>query len=153
MGQLYLCHSVPRVSLVRAGCTTGRWGLGRRVYWMHFPTLCNPAPIIRVFISPLMSLQILTFVPRYINVCTCLTCIHQFLRENSLMVLVSLLLFWIYRSMFGLFSVNPLPSDSDFFFKIINPLKAELNPICHPLTLLGAHHIFHVSGLRVKRFC
>jgi len=32
----------------------------------------------------------------------------------------------------------------------INPLNAELNPICHLLTLLGAHHIFHVSGLRVN---
>jgi hypothetical protein len=27
----------------------------------------------------------------------------------------------------------------------INPLKAELNPICHLLALLGSHHIFHVS--------
>ena len=34
--------------------------------------------------------------------------------------------------------------------KIINPLKTELNPTCH-LELLGAHHIFHVRGLRVKR--
>jgi len=33
---------------------------------------------------------------------------------------------------------------------MLNPLNAELNPICHLLTLLGAHHIFHVSGLRVK---
>ena len=31
---------------------------------------------------------------------------------------------------------------------IINPSNAELNPICHLLALLGAHHIFHVSGLR-----
>ena len=31
-----------------------------------------------------------------------------------------------------------------------NSLNAELNPICHLLALLGAHHIFHVSGLRVK---
>ena len=31
-----------------------------------------------------------------------------------------------------------------------NPLNAELNPICHLLGLLGAHHIFHVSGLRVN---
>jgi hypothetical protein len=31
-----------------------------------------------------------------------------------------------------------------------NPLHAELNPACHLLTLLGAHHIFHVSGLRVN---
>jgi hypothetical protein len=33
---------------------------------------------------------------------------------------------------------------------LINLLNAELNPICHLLALLGAHHIFHVSGLRVK---
>jgi len=32
----------------------------------------------------------------------------------------------------------------------VNPLNAELNPICHLLALLGTHHIFHVSGLRVN---
>ena len=32
----------------------------------------------------------------------------------------------------------------------VNPLNAELNPIFHLLALLGAHHIFHVSGLRVN---
>ena len=32
----------------------------------------------------------------------------------------------------------------------INPLNAELIPICHLLALLGAHHILHVSGIRVK---
>jgi hypothetical protein len=32
----------------------------------------------------------------------------------------------------------------------INPLNAELNPICHLLTLLGAHHILHVSRIRVR---
>ena len=31
-----------------------------------------------------------------------------------------------------------------------NPLNAKLNPICHLLALLGAHHIFHVSRIRVK---
>ena len=31
----------------------------------------------------------------------------------------------------------------------INPLNAELNPICHSLALLGAHHILHVSRIRV----
>jgi len=36
---------------------------------------------------------------------------------------------------------------------MVNPLKAELNPFCHLLALLGAHHIFHVSGLRVKVLC
>jgi len=31
-----------------------------------------------------------------------------------------------------------------------NPLNAELNPICHMLALLGAHHILHVSRIRVN---
>jgi hypothetical protein len=35
----------------------------------------------------------------------------------------------------------------------INPLNAELNPICRLLALLGAHHILHVSRLRVKERC
>ena len=30
----------------------------------------------------------------------------------------------------------------------INPLRAELNPICHLLALLGTHHILHVSRIR-----
>jgi hypothetical protein len=34
--------------------------------------------------------------------------------------------------------------------ELINPLNAELNPICHLLALLGAHHILHVSRIRVK---
>jgi len=33
---------------------------------------------------------------------------------------------------------------------VLNPLNAELIPICHLLALLRAHHIFHVSGIRVK---
>ena len=32
----------------------------------------------------------------------------------------------------------------------INPLNAELKPICHLLALLGVHHILHVSRKRVK---
>jgi len=34
--------------------------------------------------------------------------------------------------------------------KVINPLNPELNSICQLLALLGAHYIFHVSGLRVN---
>jgi hypothetical protein len=34
-----------------------------------------------------------------------------------------------------------------FFF---NPLKAELNFICHLLALLGTHHVLNVSGVRVN---
>jgi len=33
---------------------------------------------------------------------------------------------------------------------LINPLNAELNPICHLLALLGAHHFLHVGRIRVK---
>jgi hypothetical protein len=32
----------------------------------------------------------------------------------------------------------------------LNPLNAELNPICHLLALLGAHPISHVSRIRVN---
>jgi hypothetical protein len=32
----------------------------------------------------------------------------------------------------------------------INPLKADLNPICHLLALLGAHPILHISRIRVN---
>jgi len=32
----------------------------------------------------------------------------------------------------------------------INPLNAKLNPICHLLALLQAHHILHISRRRVK---
>jgi hypothetical protein len=32
----------------------------------------------------------------------------------------------------------------------LNPLNAELNSICHLLALLGAHHILHVSRIRVN---
>jgi len=33
---------------------------------------------------------------------------------------------------------------------LFNPLKAELNPICHLLASLGAHHILYVSRIRVN---
>jgi hypothetical protein len=43
-------------------------------------------------------------------------------------------------------------NSAEFIYAKINfnPLNAELNPICHLLSLLGAHPIFHVSGLRIK---
>jgi hypothetical protein len=34
----------------------------------------------------------------------------------------------------------------------INPSNARLNPICHLLALLGAHHILHVNRIRVNVF-
>ena len=35
-------------------------------------------------------------------------------------------------------------------FGLVQPLNAELNPMCHLLTLLGAHYILHVSRVRVE---
>ena len=35
---------------------------------------------------------------------------------------------------------------------VLKPLIAELNPICHLLALSGAHHILHVSRVRVKPY-
>ena len=43
--------------------------------------------------------------------------------------------------------VNPVHAPSTHFF---NPLNANLNPISHLLALVGAHHILHVSRVRVK---
>jgi hypothetical protein len=39
---------------------------------------------------------------------------------------------------------------SSQIFAEINPLNAKLNPTCHLLALLGAHHFLHVSRIRVK---
>ena len=42
------------------------------------------------------------------------------------------------------------PCTRIYYYIFINPLNAELNPICHLLALLGAHHIFHVRRIRVN---
>jgi hypothetical protein len=36
-------------------------------------------------------------------------------------------------------------------FTNFNTLNAELNPTCHLLALLGAHHILHVSRISVRQ--
>jgi len=41
-------------------------------------------------------------------------------------------------------------SSNDSQLIYLNPLNAQLNPICHLLTLLGVHHILHVSRIWVK---
>jgi hypothetical protein len=45
----------------------------------------------------------------------------------------------------GLYIINPR------VLYEFNPLNTELNPICHLLALLGAHHILHISRIRVNR--
>jgi len=37
-----------------------------------------------------------------------------------------------------------------YYVAEVNPLNAELNPICCLLALLGAHHFLYVSRIRVK---
>jgi len=39
----------------------------------------------------------------------------------------------------------------DYTRSCINPLNAELNPICCLLALLGAHHFLYVSRIRVNK--
>jgi len=45
---------------------------------------------------------------------------------------------------------NPLGRPRCRWEDNINPLNAELNPICHLLALLGVHHFLHFSRIRVK---
>ena len=47
-------------------------------------------------------------------------------------------------------TINIHPFISYFLIININPLNAELNPICHLLALLGAHHILHIGRIRVN---
>ena len=44
--------------------------------------------------------------------------------------------------------LNYAALDLQFLVLYFNPLNAKLNPICHLLTLLGAHPILHVSSIR-----
>jgi len=43
-----------------------------------------------------------------------------------------------------------LPASTAAYYTVFNPLNTELNPTCHLLALLGAHHILHVSRIRAK---
>jgi hypothetical protein len=56
----------------------------------------------------------------------------------------------------GIFATTSekVPNNCTFFScSVLNPINAELNPICHLLALLEAYHILHVSSIRVKVFC
>jgi hypothetical protein len=72
-----------------------------------------------------------------------LTVFHQQSLLRSVKVVSSLERF-VHPKLLIHFSCGP------YLTKNINPLNAKLNLICHLLALLGAHHIFHVSRIRVK---
>jgi len=54
------------------------------------------------------------------------------------------------RTLYTEYNYTSTSPGASVSFSSINPLNAELNPICHLLALLGAHHILHVSMIRVK---
>jgi hypothetical protein len=57
----------------------------------------------------------------------------------------------IYRALVGKpEGKKPLRKPSCTWAENINPLNAELNPICYLPALLGAHHFLHVSRIKVK---
>ena len=68
----------------------------------------------------------------------------------SLSCVFFLYLLWCSHSVLTNASCNNLASDKSFGLYDINPLNAELNPICHLLALLGGATIVVVSRLRVK---
>jgi len=50
----------------------------------------------------------------------------------------------------GAFHLKLKPFKDEAQAALFNPLNVKLNPICHLMELLGAHHILHVSRIRVK---
>ena len=50
-----------------------------------------------------------------------------------------------------MFPKNGAAMETDTHIRaLLNPLNAKLNPVCHLLALLGAHHILHVGRIRVN---
>jgi len=69
------------------------------------------------------------------NISFALSISQALLLSLNLPLLISVILFGIYL----------------LRISIINPLKAELNTICHLLVLLRARHILYISRIRVKK--
>ena len=53
------------------------------------------------------------------------------------------------RMTLGSLQVNDKHTQSVNHKPLLNPLNADLSPICHLLALLGAHSILHISKIRV----
>jgi len=56
---------------------------------------------------------------------------------------------WYYKIRTGGIQARLVAPRQSYSAAIFNPLNTELNPTCHLLALL-AHHILHVSRIRVK---
>jgi len=74
--------------------------------------------------------------------------------QSKLLVLSLLKVEWIYGGTKLVWGMPVSKGNLCLPFPHINHLNTELNPICYLPTLLGAHHILHVSWIRVKEcFC
>jgi hypothetical protein len=54
------------------------------------------------------------------------------------------------RTLFSAIFKKPVGFHSSSVLSNVNPLNTELNPIVHLLELSGAHHILHISGIKVN---
>ena len=61
--------------------------------------------------------------------------------ENCLET-INMCVFWI--------SMIIVTLSADCHCGTLKPLNTKLNPVCHLLTLLGTHHILHISRVRVN---
>jgi hypothetical protein len=57
---------------------------------------------------------------------------------------------WVRQAPHTAAQINCLTNTCSLFWFPVNPLNAELNPICYLVALLGAHHFLHVSRIRVN---
>ena len=48
------------------------------------------------------------------------------------------------------YDLQYLSKQSVYLYITLNLINTELNPICHLLTLLGSHPIFHIGRIRVN---
>jgi hypothetical protein len=84
-------------------------------------------------------------------------CVYCAVRDETLNAVHVILSFQKINKVILFYISGSNGQKSSFTFLVnLNTLNAELNAICHLLALLGAHHILHVSRIRVnwvKVFC
>jgi hypothetical protein len=93
------------------------------------------------------NVQVVGFIKWIMSHCMVRTCVLQF---EELFFYTRIIRCPLYDSSITPQSVCHLCCRS--WHSNINPLNAELNPICYLLALLGAHHFLHISRIRVKQY-
>ena len=79
-------------------------------------------------------------------------CDVYFILHSCYFLRIQYVLYTIYEKVKAIIilPLNLLKPTGYVMHQQFNPLNAELNPICHLLALLGAHHFLHVSRIRVN---